>query len=112
MSDAGAVGIRLSHHQADGRIKAGKQRSLVEVRPEIEDELKRQAASRQFAEAAEAFSNMVYEQPDSLQPAADRFKLKIQQSAGCRATQPRNCCATWASLATRRFWRAVSPMTR
>ncbi|SBT10200.1 PpiC-type peptidyl-prolyl cis-trans isomerase [Candidatus Accumulibacter aalborgensis] len=61
-------------------IKAGKQRPLAEVRAEIEDELKRQAASRQFAEAAEVFSNMVYEQPDSLQPAAERFKLKIQQS--------------------------------
>jgi peptidyl-prolyl cis-trans isomerase D len=62
-------------------IKGGKERTLAEVRPEISDELKRQAASRQFAEAAEAFSNMVYEQPDSLQPVADRFKLKIQQSA-------------------------------
>jgi peptidyl-prolyl cis-trans isomerase D len=61
-------------------IKAGKQRSFAEVRPEIEEELKRQTAARQFADAAEAFSNMVYEQSDSLQPAADRFKLKIQQS--------------------------------
>ncbi|MFZ4539325.1 SurA N-terminal domain-containing protein [Propionivibrio sp.] len=61
-------------------IKAGKQRSITEVRPEIESELKRQAASRKFAEAAEAFTNMVYEQSDSLQPAAEKFKLKIQQS--------------------------------
>ncbi|KFB73497.1 MAG: SurA N-terminal domain-containing protein [Candidatus Accumulibacter phosphatis] len=61
-------------------IKPGKQRLLADVRPEIEDELRRQTASRQFAEAAEAFSNMVYEQPDSLQPAAEKFKLKIQQS--------------------------------
>ena len=61
-------------------IKAGTQRALVDVRSEIEAELKRQAASRQFAEAAEAFSNLVYEQPDSLQPAADRFKVTIQQS--------------------------------
>jgi peptidyl-prolyl cis-trans isomerase D len=61
-------------------IKAGKQRSLAEVRPEIEEELKRQTASRQFAEAAEAFSNLVYEQPDSLQPAAEKFRLTMQQS--------------------------------
>ncbi|HNC51463.1 MAG TPA: SurA N-terminal domain-containing protein [Accumulibacter sp.] len=60
--------------------KPGRQRALAEVRPEIEEELKRQTASRQFAESAEAFSNMVYEQPDSLQPAAERFKLKSQQS--------------------------------
>lgn len=61
-------------------IKPGKLRSLADARSEIEDELRRQAASRQFAEAAETFSNMVYEQPDSLQPAAEKFKLKIQQS--------------------------------
>ncbi len=62
-------------------IKAGKRRPLAEVRADIEAELKRQAASRQFAESAEAFSNLVYEQPDSLQPAAERFGLTIQQSA-------------------------------
>lgn len=61
-------------------VKPGQQRSLAEVRPEIEAELKRQSASRQFAEAAEAFSNLVYEQADSLQPAVERFHLKIQRS--------------------------------
>ena len=61
-------------------IRPGKQRSLAEVRQEIETELKQQAAQRRFAEEAEAFSNTVYEQPDSLQPAAERFKLKLQQS--------------------------------
>ncbi|MBK8744547.1 SurA N-terminal domain-containing protein [Propionivibrio sp.] len=61
-------------------IKPGTQRPFNTVRPEIEGELKRQAATRKFAEAAEAFNNMVYEQSDSLQPAADKFKLKIQRS--------------------------------
>lgn len=61
-------------------IKAGKQRSIDEARPEIEGELKRQAATRKFAEAAEVFTNMVYEQSDSLQPVAEKYKLKIQQS--------------------------------
>jgi peptidyl-prolyl cis-trans isomerase D len=61
-------------------IRAAKERPLKEVRGEIEDELKRQAASRQFAEAAETFNNLVYEQSDSLQPVADRFKLKIEES--------------------------------
>lgn len=61
-------------------IKAGKQRTVEETRPEIEGELKRQAAARKFAEAAEAFTNMVYEQSDSLQPAVEKFKLKAQQS--------------------------------
>lgn len=61
-------------------IKGGKLKTLDEVKPEIEAELKRQAASRKFAEAAEAFSNTVYEQSDSLKPAADRFKLPLQQT--------------------------------
>jgi peptidyl-prolyl cis-trans isomerase D len=61
-------------------IRELKQRPLQEVNAEIESELKRQAAARQFAEAAETFSNMVYEDSDSLQPAADRFKLKIEQT--------------------------------
>lgn len=61
-------------------IKAAKVRPLNEMHAEIEGELKRQAASRNFAEAAESFSNTVYEQSDSLQPAAEKFKLKIQHS--------------------------------
>ena len=62
-------------------IKAGKQRSVEEARAEIESELKRQAASRKFAEAAETFNNMVYEQSDSIKPVAEKFKLKIEQSS-------------------------------
>ncbi len=61
-------------------IKAGKVRSLDEARATIAAELKAQAAGRKFAEAAEAFSNTVYEQSDSLKPAADRFKLPIRQT--------------------------------
>lgn len=61
-------------------IKPSKERALDDVRPEIEGELKRQAASRKFAEAAESFNNTVYEQSDSLQPAAEKFNLKIQKS--------------------------------
>lgn len=40
-------------------IKPGTLRTLDEVRPEIEGELQLQAASRKFAEAAEAFNNTV-----------------------------------------------------
>jgi len=60
-------------------VKPGKQRTLAEVRTEIEDELKRQVAARRFAEEAEAFSNLVYEQPDRLQPAADKRSLESTQ---------------------------------
>ncbi len=41
-------------------IHAAKEKPLAEVKSEIEAELKKTAAARKFAEAAEAFSNMVY----------------------------------------------------
>jgi len=61
-------------------IHAGKEKPLADVKIEIEAELKKAAATRKFAEAAEAFSNSVYEQSDSLKPAAEKFKLVIKQS--------------------------------
>ncbi|WP_153147700.1 SurA N-terminal domain-containing protein [Dechloromonas sp. H13] len=61
-------------------IHAAKEKPLADVRGEIEAELKKAAASRKFAEAAEAFTNMVYEQSDSLKPAAEKFGLGVKQS--------------------------------
>ena len=62
-------------------IKAGKEKAFEEVRAEIEAELKQQNVGRKYAEAAEAFANLVYEQADSLQPAADKLKLPRQETA-------------------------------
>lgn len=50
------------------------------MRGQIEAELKKQRAARRFSEAADAFSNMVYEQSESLKPVAERFKLQIQST--------------------------------
>lgn len=61
-------------------IKGEKMKPLDEVRAEISAELKRQAVQKKFAEMAEPFSNTVYEQADSLKPAAEKFKLTIEQS--------------------------------
>ncbi len=61
-------------------IRAERVKPLAEVRGEIETELKRNAAARSFAESAEAFSNMVYEQSDSLKPVAEQFKLELKQT--------------------------------
>ncbi|HZX32985.1 MAG TPA: SurA N-terminal domain-containing protein [Rhodocyclaceae bacterium] len=68
-------------------IRPAGVKPFAEVRPEIESELKTQAAARKFAEAAEGFINQVYEQSDSLKPVADKFKLTIQQS-GWLTRQP------------------------
>jgi len=59
-------------------VKPAKIRTLAEVTPEIEAQIKKQIASRAFAESAEQFSNLVYEQPTSLQPAAEALKLTVK----------------------------------
>jgi peptidyl-prolyl cis-trans isomerase D len=61
-------------------IKPANVKSLAEATPELEAALKKQDASRRMAEAAETFSNVVYEKPDSLQGAADALKLPIRHS--------------------------------
>lgn len=58
-------------------IRAPKQRSFEEMKPELEADLKKQQAQKKFSEAAEIFSNSVYEQSDSLKPVAERLKLDI-----------------------------------
>ena len=67
-------------------IKTPRQPSFEELRPSLEAELKQQQAQRKFAEVAEAFANGVYEQADSLQPVADKLKLKIQTAEGVTRT--------------------------
>jgi len=62
-------------------IKLPKQRSFEEMKPTIEADLKKQQAQKKFSEAAEAFSNGVYEQSDSLKPVADRLKLEIKTAS-------------------------------
>jgi len=49
-----------------------------QVRPVLEKELKNQQARKQFAEIAEQFSNLVYEQSDSFKPVVGKLKLDVQ----------------------------------
>lgn len=50
------------------------------AKADIEHELKQQELAKQFPGDAESFKDIAYEQPDSLQPLADHFKLKIEHS--------------------------------
>lgn len=61
-------------------IQPGRTRTLDDVRKELTAELRRQKAARAYAEASERFSNLVFEQADSLQAVAQRFKLKLQDT--------------------------------
>lgn len=73
-SDFGFHIIRLTG------VRPERVRPFEEVKGEIVAQLSQQAAGRKFTEAVESFTNMVYEQADSLQPVEDKFKLKPMQS--------------------------------
>jgi peptidyl-prolyl cis-trans isomerase D len=68
------------------KVAAAAQKSLDEVKPEILAELKKAKMSAKYSELAETFSNTVYEQSDSLKPAADKLGLTIQTAEGLTRT--------------------------
>ncbi len=73
--------------------RGGEVKPLEAVRAEIDAEVRKSLAQKRYAEAAEQFTNTVYEQPDSLQPVIDKLKLPkltatVQRSAAAGATGP------------------------
>jgi len=62
-------------------IKLPEQKSFESQRAKLEQEVRGQLAQRKFAEAAEQFTNIVYEQSDSLKPVAERLKLDVQHAS-------------------------------
>ncbi|MCA1857701.1 SurA N-terminal domain-containing protein [Massilia oculi] len=63
-------------------LKPAAQKPLAEAREEIAAELKKQKMSKKYSEMAETFTNMVYEQSESLKPVADKLGLKIETVDG------------------------------
>ena len=62
------------------RITASRVQSLDQVRSEIEIEVRRLRAEERFNELAEILGSTVFEQPDSLEPAADHLGVKVMRS--------------------------------
>ena len=94
-SDFGYHIIRL-----DG-IQPAKLAPLNEVRAEVVDELRKRKAEKVFADMADNFSNLVYENANSLQPAAAAAKLSVKQSdwmSAKTAPAPFNNAALSAAL--------------
>jgi peptidyl-prolyl cis-trans isomerase D len=73
-SDFGFHIIRLTG------IRAERVKPLAEVRPQILAELKAELSAKKYADAVEQFGNTVYEQADSLKPAADKWALAVKRS--------------------------------
>lgn len=81
-------------------VKPAKILPYEEVKGGIAQKLKLQKASDQFAELAEKFSNTVYEQSDTLNPAAELAKAKVQQSEWLRKGQAESSLWTSKTLQT------------
>ncbi len=77
----GPVETDFGYHiiRLDG-IQAATTAPLAQVRAAVVDELRKQQAQKVFAGLADNFSNLVYENADSLQPASAAAKLTLQQS--------------------------------
>ncbi|MCC9596118.1 MULTISPECIES: SurA N-terminal domain-containing protein [unclassified Rubrivivax] len=69
-------------------LRGGQKKAFDTVRAEIEQEVRRSLAQKRYAEAAETFTNTVYEQSDSLQPVIDKLKLQKQTATVLRQPVP------------------------
>jgi len=69
-------------------VRGGDKKPFEAVRGEIEDEIRKQLAGKRWAEAAEQFTNTVYEQADSLQPVIDKLKLEKRTATVRRQPAP------------------------
>lgn len=84
---SGVVESDFGYHviQVTG-ARGGEKKSFESVRAEIAEEVGKQEAQRRYSEAALEFTNLVYEQADSLKPAADKYKLEIRNVQNVRRT--------------------------
>ncbi|MCL1886673.1 MAG: SurA N-terminal domain-containing protein [Betaproteobacteria bacterium] len=87
-------------------IKPAMERPLSAVYAQVVDEIRNQLAGKKYAEYAEIFSNMVYEQPDSLQPVADKLKLKILKVENL-TREPNPAHANHVILSNPKFLQAI-----
>ncbi len=69
-------------------VRGGKARAYDEVKGEIQAELRKARVTKEWTAAAEQFTNMAYEQPDSLKPLIDKFKLEMKTANVARAPAP------------------------
>ena len=69
-------------------VRGGEKKPFEQVRAEIEAEVRKSLAQKKYAEAAEQFSETVYQQYDSLQPVIDKLKLRKHTATVARAPAP------------------------
>jgi len=85
-------------------IKPAEVPPFEQVKARIEDDVRTQQATQEFAKQAETLSDLVYQQPESLQGAADQLKLPIQKAEGVTRTP---AAGAKGPLASRNFLSAL-----
>ncbi len=68
--------------------RGGDRKPFEALRADILAEVSKPLAQKRYAEVAEQFTNMVYEQSDSLQPVVDKLKLAKAQATVQRTAAP------------------------
>jgi peptidyl-prolyl cis-trans isomerase D len=61
-------------------IKEAEEKEIEDVREQVERDLRRQLAGKEYFEIAEQLAALAYEHPDTLELAADATDLEIQES--------------------------------
>jgi peptidyl-prolyl cis-trans isomerase D len=69
-------------------VRGGEAKPFETVRAEIFDELSKPKAQAMYAAAVDTFNDMVFTQPDSLQPVIDKFKLTKVEAVVTRKPKP------------------------
>lgn len=76
---AGPIETEFGYHIVTiTALKAAAVKPLDEVKDSIAADLKKQKAGKKYSEMAEAFTNTVYEQSDSLKPVSEKLKLQVE----------------------------------
>ena len=84
--------------------RGGEKKPFEAVRAELENEVRTQLAQKKFSDTAVEFTNMVYEQPDSLKPVVDKLKLEMRSAQNLKRTP---APGVTGSLASPKFLEAL-----
>ena len=78
---AGPVETDFGYHVIQlVETRGGETKPFDAVKADMESEIRNQLAQKKFSDAAVEFGDTVYEQSDSLKPAADKWKLDIRKA--------------------------------
>lgn len=69
-------------------IKPAQTKAFEDVKAQLADQYRQQESAKSYAKLADQFTNAVYEQPDSLQPVADKLNLKVMTATVTRKPDP------------------------